>query len=145
MAKGTDKSVAQKVTLDFLEIRRRIKQCALPEVDRIVGIGCGGIVPAALVAYELERPLIILPINYRAPDNSPRFDQPQLLGTIHLAGNEQRLLLVDDVSVSGKTLDVARQVLAGHHVTTLVMRGQADFVLFPEISECVQWPWQEAA
>ncbi|HMQ50710.1 MAG TPA: phosphoribosyltransferase [Anaerolineae bacterium] len=136
--------MTHKVALDFLEIRRRLRQCTLPDVDRVVGIGSGGIVPAALTAYELERPLTILSINFRALDNRPRYEQPQLLSEIKLAAKDQRLLLVDDVSVSGKTLALAKQMLAGRHITTLVMKGEADIVLFPEIDECVQWPWQEA-
>jgi hypothetical protein len=34
-------------------------------------------------------------------------------------------------------------LLAGHEVTTLVMKGKADYVLFPEVRTCVQWPWKE--
>jgi gluconokinase len=133
-----------KVTLSLPEIKQRLQACTLPVVDRVIGIGSGGSVPAALVAYELGCPLTILPINYRAPDNSPRYAEPQLLGAIDLADSDQRLLLVDDVSVSGKTLDVAKAVLAGREVTMLVMKGKADIVLFPEVSACVNWPWQPA-
>ena len=132
-----------KVALDFLEIRARLKRCALPDVDRVIGIGSGGVVPAALVAYELERPLTILPINYRDPENQPRYEKPKLLAAIPLDARDQTLLLVDDVSVSGKTLDLAKELLANYKITTLVMKGTADIVLFPEIAACVQWPWQE--
>jgi hypoxanthine phosphoribosyltransferase len=134
--------VAPKVVLDFLEIRQRLQQCRLPDVDRVVGIGSGGIVPAALAAYQLARPLSILPINFRSPDNTPRYDNPQLLEEIFIPAEDQHLLIVDDVSVSGKTLTLAIRSLEGHQITTLVMKGQADFVLFPEVAECVQWPWQ---
>lgn len=137
--------MADKVALDFLEIRRRLRLCALPEVDRVVGIGSGGIVPASLVAYQLGKPLTILSINYRAPDNSPRYDRPQLLHEIDLSEADQNLLLVDDVAVSGKTIALAKQLLANRHITTLVMKGQADIVLFPEVAQCVLWPWRQAA
>ena len=130
-----------KVALDFLDIRRRLQRSTLPDVDRVVGIGSGGIVPAALVAYQLVRPLSILPINYRDPDNSPRFEEPQLLGELTIAPDDDHLLLVDDVSVSGKTLALAKKILIGRQITTLVMKGKADIVLFPEVAECVHWPW----
>lgn len=133
-----------KVALDFVTIGQRLKQCPLPDVDRVVGVGSGGVVLAALVAYELARPLTILPINYRAPDNAPRHTQPLLLQEVTIPATDHRLLLVDDVSVSGQTLALARQTLAGFHLTTLVLKGQADMVLFPEIETCVQWPWQVA-
>ena len=131
-----------KVKLDFVQIVQRLKQCHLPDVDYVVGIGSGGIVPASLVAFHLERPLSILPINFRAPDNSPRHPAPQLLGQLDLPANARHILLVDDVSVSGQTLSIAKQALAGYQITTLVMKGQADFVLFPEIAACVNWPWK---
>ena len=136
--------MTSKVALDFTEIRQRLRECDLPDVDRVVGIGSGGIVPASLAAYQLDRPLTILPINFRAADNSPRYERPQLLGEVALPPQDQHLLLVDDVSVSGKTLALAKEVLAGYQITTLVMKGTADYVLFPEIAECVQWPWQPA-
>lgn len=134
--------MAVKVALAFLEIKQRLQACDLPQVDRVVGIGSGGVVPAALVAYELERPLTILPINFRAPDNTPRYAQPRQLADVTLPPQDQRLLLVDDVSVSGNTLALAKQVLGEREIITLVMKGQADIVLFPEIAACVQWPWK---
>ena len=132
-----------KVVLDFVDIQARLQRCLLPDVDRVVGIGSGGVVPAALVAYELKRPLTILPINYRDSNNQPRYESPKLLAQIQLPDGDEKLLLVDDVAVSGKTLTLAKQQFAGYKITTLVMKGQGDIVLFPEIAECVQWPWQE--
>lgn len=53
-------------------------------------------------------------------------------------------MLVDDVSVTGQTLELARSLLAGWKLTTLVLKGkEADFVLFPEVASCVNWPWNE--
>lgn len=132
----------EKVTIEFLEIRDRLIKSQLPEVDRVVGIGSGGIVPASLVAYELNRPLSILSINYRAPDNTPRFPTPQLLQGLSLMNGRERILLVDDVCVTGKTMALARKILADHTIITLVMKGTADIVLFPEVAQCVNWPWK---
>lgn len=97
--------------------------------------------PAALVAYELDRPLSILAINYRDPDNTPRYDEPRLIAGISFLSHDERLLLVDDVSVSGRTITLAKELLIRHPVTTLVMKGEADIILFPEVTECVRWPW----
>ena len=77
-----------------------------------------------------------------ADDNSPRYERPQLLGEFTLPSPDRHLLLVDDVSVSGKTMALAKEVLADYQIVTLVMKGKADYVLFPEIAACVQWPWQ---
>ena len=53
------------------------------------------------------------------------------------------ILLVDDVSVSGKTMAVALSQLKGLSVKTFAMKGKADYVLFPDIQDCVKWPWKE--
>lgn len=129
-----------KLALDLPTIARRLKELTLPEVEAVVGIASGGVVPAAMIAYELELPLRLITINYRDDDNRPRFEAPQLLGGLPFL--PKRILLVDDVSVSGKTLALARALLKGHTVYTFVLKGQADCVAFPEIAGCVAWPWQ---
>lgn len=131
-----------KVELSFDEISRRLRQQDLPQIDRVVGIATGGIMPAALVAHQLGSPLSLLHINFRDETNQPRHDRPQLLDDTPDLAQNQRILLVDDVSVSGATLEVAKAMLSGHQVTTLVLKGKADFVMFPEINACVNWPWK---
>jgi hypoxanthine phosphoribosyltransferase len=54
------------------------------------------------------------------------------------------VLLVDDVSVSGATFKLARELLMGATIATLACKGKADFVLFPEVAACVNWPWSLA-
>lgn len=131
----------EKTRLSFTQISRALKATKLPNVDYVVGIATGGMVPASLCAYKLEVPLAMLRINYRAEDNEPQHDQPVLYSLPELPEEHLRILLVDDVSVTGSTLDVATQQLAGHATTTLVMKGRGDIVLFPNIQECVHWPW----
>ena len=131
------------VSLSFKEIADRLKQLQLPETDVVIGIGSGGIPPATFVAFHLNAELVVMTLNYRDEENNPRFDEPKVLykPEWQLAG--KRILLVDDVSVSGKTMETARAQLAGFNVKTLAMKGKADFVLFPEIKDCVKWPWKE--
>ncbi|MEM8970289.1 MAG: hypothetical protein AAGE93_27990, partial [Bacteroidota bacterium] len=52
------------------------------------------------------------------------------------------ILLVDDVSVTGKTLKTVKAELAEYRVTTFVLKGKADLVVFPDIGTCVDWPWK---
>lgn len=132
------------VPVSFNQIAERLRGMDLPEVDIVIGIGSGGIVPAALTAYRLGTELRIITLNYRDEKNSPRYDAPVILrlpADLELEG--KKILLVDDVSVSGKTLGTALDLLRKYDVITLTMKGKADFVLFPEISDCVQWPWKE--
>lgn len=136
-----------KVALDFINISTRLRCIAdrLPDVDLVVGIATGGVVPATLVAYELGLPLAIIEINYRDEDNTPQRPAPELLGAGQIPPDTQTILLVDDVSVSGQTLDYAKSLLPGRQITTFVMKGRpgsADFILFDDVPECVFWPWK---
>ncbi|MDD2381382.1 MAG: phosphoribosyltransferase [Mariniphaga sp.] len=130
------------VPLSFLEISERLKNMSLPETDIVIGIGTGGIVPASLVAFHLNAELNLMILNYRDEQNSPLYIKPKILKMPELSLKGKRILLVDDVSVSGKTLNAALEQLEGLNVKTLTMKGKADFVLFPEIKDCVKWPWK---
>jgi hypoxanthine phosphoribosyltransferase len=131
-----------KVTLDFTTISRALKAFPLPDVDHIVGIATGGIVPASLIAHQHNLPLSLIEINYRARDNSPRYPRPVLLSWQPLPVGVQRVLLVDEVSVTGKTMEFAKTFLTDHEVITFALKGKADYVLFPDIESCVNWPWK---
>ena len=131
------------VTLSFKEISGRLKQMDLPEIDLVIGIGSGGVPPATFVAFYLNADLEVMTLNYRDENNNPRYEEPKVLYQPLWNLKGKRILLVDDVSVSGKTINAALEVLKGYNVKTLAMKGKADFVLFPEIKDCVKWPWKE--
>ncbi|MBL7971700.1 MAG: phosphoribosyltransferase [Prolixibacteraceae bacterium] len=131
------------VPVSFTEISNRLRSMALPETDLVIGIGSGGIVPASLVAFHLGCELRIITLNYRDENNTPRYENPVILNMPEMPSlQDKRILLVDDVSVSGKTLNEALLHFRGLNIKTLTMKGKADLVLFPEIKDCVQWPWK---
>ncbi len=130
------------VPLSFVEISERLKSMDLPPVDLVIGIGSGGIVPASVVAFYLKAELQIMVLNYRDENNNPRYSEPVVLDKPIMSLEGKKILLVDDVSVSGKTMNAALKQLEGFDVKTLAMKGKADFVLFPEIKDCVKWPWK---
>lgn len=130
------------VPLSFKQISERLKQLDLPETDLVIGIGSGGIPAATMVAFHLNAELQIMQMNYRDEQNTPRYDAPKLLHKPDWQLDGKRILLVDDVSVSGKTMNAALEQLKGFNVKTLAMKGKADYVLFPEIKDCVKWPWK---
>lgn len=138
--------MSNKVSLSFATISEALREFPFPEVDRVVGIGRGGVVPASLIAHQLQRALHIVWVNYRHDDNQPAHDYPQWLDTElpHFDSND-RILLVDDVAVSGQTLTTVKERLKDYTVTTLVLKGTADLVVFPTIATCVHWPWKQNA
>ena len=131
------------VPVSFTEISERLRSMALPETDLVIGIGTGGVVPASLVAFHLACELQIITLNYRDENNTPRYENPVIVNMAEIPSLQgKRILLVDDVSVSGKTLNEALLHFQGLQIKTLTMKGKADFVLFPEIKDCVKWPWK---
>ncbi len=130
------------IDIDFFRIAKALRKFKLPVFDLVVGIAEGGVVPASLLANKLKCDLEIIWINYRDKDNSVRYKNPVIFKKPKPIAGHKNILIVDDVSVSGKTLGVAARSLKGHKVKTMVFKGKADFVLFPEIDSCVNWPWK---
>lgn len=135
--------MSEKVTLSFSTISEALRNFSLPETDWVVGIGRGGVVPASLLAHQLKCGLTIVQLNYRDDENRPSYEEPIWIREFSPDfTSDARILLVDDVSVSGKTMEAARARLTDYRVSTLVLKGKADYVLFPDIKTCVNWPWK---
>jgi len=84
-------------------------------------------------------------VNYRDDHNNPQYDTPVLLsdeGFLEGLNKQSKILLVDDVSVTGKTIKFAKELLKDYTVTTFALKGKADLVLFTDIKSCVNWPWK---
>jgi uncharacterized protein len=130
--------------LSFTDIARRLAAWRFPDgIDGVIGIASGGVVPAALVARQLGVELKVIALNYRDAANEPRFDEPKLLSAVPDLGGWRRVLLVDDVYVSGKSWHAARAALPNTiEVLPFVMKGKVDFALIRDIDGCVQWPWK---
>jgi xanthine phosphoribosyltransferase len=130
--------------LEFQDIAGRLAQWRFPEhLDGVVGIATGGVVPAALVAQRLGLGLKVISLNYRDDANEPRFAEPKLLSAVPDLGGWKRVLLVDDVYVSGKSWNAARSLLPqGIDVLPFVLKGKVDFALIRDVDGCVQWPWR---
>ena len=131
----------QKTQLSLEQIEKRLATFFFPEVDLVVGIASGGTFPAKMIAELLNKSVCTIEISYRSKDNQPLYEAPQLIRMDDISMGVNRILLVDDVSVSGQTIKIAKQYLTNHNIKTFVLKGKADFVLFPEINTCVSWPW----
>lgn len=130
------------IVLSLKKITERLKTIDFPEIDVVIGIGTGGVPAATMVAYHLDAELLVMTLNYRDEKNNPRYEEPKILEKANWDLEGKRILLVDDVSVSGKTMQAALSQLDGLNVKTCAMKGKADYVLFPEIKDCVKWPWK---
>ncbi len=130
--------------IGFPELIRRLAALELPPVDVVIGIGRGGVVPAALAAQRLGRDLRVLPVRFRDDAHQPEQAEPLVTPpAFDVAG--QRVLLVDDVARTGATLRAAAGALAGAAaIHTLVVAGCADYALF-QVDSCIAWPWQAEA
>ncbi len=130
--------------LSFQDITARLAAWAFPDrLDGVVGIAAGGVVPAALVAQRLGLGLKIVAVNYRNAANEPQFTEPRLLAPAPDLGDWRRILLVDDVYVTGSSWRLARSHLpADIEVLPFVLKGQVDFALIQDIRGCVEWPWR---
>ena len=134
--------MSHKTTLSFTTISEALRAFPLPQTDCVVGIGRGGTVPASLIAHQLRCDLHMVQVNYRDDANQPSYEQPRWLQEeLPKLNPTTRILLVDDVAVSGKTLTIVKSRLRAYAVTTLVLKGKADLVVFPTIATCVHWPW----
>jgi adenine/guanine phosphoribosyltransferase-like PRPP-binding protein len=130
--------------LAFTDIAARLRRWSFPEgIDGVVGIAAGGIVPAALVAHQLGVGLKVLALNYRDDANEPRYAEPRVLAPAPDIRPWRRVLLVDDVWVSGKSWHAARALLpADVEVLPFVLKGQVEFALIRDVPGCVAWPWR---
>lgn len=130
--------------LSYTDILARLDHWRFPEgIDGVVGIATGGVVPAALAAERLRVELRVIALNYRDESNEPRFETPRLLAPVPDVAGWRRILLVDDVWVSGTSWKAARALLpAEAEVLPFVMKGKVDWALIRDVDGCVQWPWK---
>jgi xanthine phosphoribosyltransferase len=128
----------------FEEITALIAHWPFPEkLDGIMGIAAGGAVPAALVAQRLGLGLKMIALNYRDESNEPRFSEPRVMSVVPSLGKWRRVLLVDDIYISGKSWNAARAVLPKDiEVLPFVLFGKVEFALLRDYHGTIDWPWQ---
>ena len=110
------------------------------ELNLIVGIANGGIVPAYLLHTYLGLPMELLWINFRDETHKPKTAAPFQTKPLNFNPEGKDILLADDRSNTGATLRLAAKLLKGAaRVSTLVVNGKADYSLFDE--DCFAMPW----
>jgi len=131
----------KKLTLN--QIIKKIKKIKFPKFDLIIAIGKDGIMPASLLKHYLNLPIQVIWLNYRNKNNKPIRKEPILKKPLDKKLKRlknKKILLVDTVSRTGKTLNKAKELLKGNKIKTFVVNGKADYSLY-NFKECIKWPW----
>lgn len=149
--KEAENKIKKPKKLSFDSIMIRLKEL-LPElqnlnIDIIIGIKRGGLVPSAILAYKLNLPLYFIELRLYEDKYMPKkmYDSPKLIEDLSpeiVKG--KRILLVDDINNTGQTIDMAKEILYKHevaHIYTFSIIGKnVDYYLFLKES-CVRLPW----
>jgi hypothetical protein len=114
--------------------------------DVVVGIARGGLVLAALVASGVVGARLESVSVSFYDDSKPAkklYVQPKIKGTMPPGVNGKRILLVDDISKTGKTLSMVKKALVkagAGEIRTFVYAGKADYSC-RRFDNCMVFPW----
>lgn len=132
----------------LLELARTIKQNQiLPEI--IVGVSRGGWLPARILSDLLDIPqLTSIRIEFYSEINQPN-REPIITQPVPLPLHNKRVLLVDDITDSGKSLQLAKMELGktADKIYTLTLYHKPWSCLTPdfyfiETSKWIIFPWE---
>lgn len=77
--------------------------------DHLVGIGRGGLVPATYLSHATGLPMLSVDLSAKLPD----FGEALLAKLAERATAGERLLFVDDINDSGRTINAVRDAMMG--------------------------------
>lgn len=134
--------------ISFSDIHEKLLvEATAIDADIIVAVARGGLVPAAILSGILNLELRALWLQMYEDGHMPpkKHDNPKLLQPFTHALEGKKVLLVDDFSHTGETLEKATELLLAKgaaEVKTLVVAGKD--ALFPS-DTCVKLPWHKSA
>lgn len=130
-----------KLVIELDELYRRLQKALSPNYDLVIAIARGGILPGYLASRYLDIPLEIMHLEFRDDRHQPKHQNPRLTKPFEVDTTDRRILLCDDVSNSGATLNAAKKQLNADLITALVISGTGDISLYGPHDRCIQWPW----
>ncbi|WP_150294680.1 phosphoribosyltransferase [Sphingobium estronivorans] len=77
--------------------------------DHLVGIGRGGLVPAAYLSHATDLPMLSVDMSAKLPD----FGEALLAKLAARAAAGEKLLFIDDINDSGRTITLVREAMGG--------------------------------
>lgn len=109
--------------------------------DGIVAISRGGLIPAAIIARELEVRMVdtICVLSYRGEQGQEQLDEAEILKAPALEG--ERLLLIDDLVDTGRTASAVRDVLPEAFFATVYAKPEGRPLVDLCIREVPQDTW----
>jgi hypoxanthine phosphoribosyltransferase len=135
---------------DMLQVQAQKIQSSQYKPDIIVAVARGGLAPARILMDLLEiRDFAIIQIEYYLGINQPR-TQPILKQCLNTELSGKKILLVDDVSDGGKSLQLAKKHLQEKgavevRIATLYMKPQtitpSDYVE-KQTNGWIVFPWE---
>jgi xanthine phosphoribosyltransferase len=112
--------------------------------DAVVAIARGGLVPAAIVARELNIRVVesvaLKSYDHQAQGNV-RVLKPMSQQILDLAKNGSKVLIVDDLVDTGATARVVRDMLPGAHFATVYAKPKGREMVDTFITEVSQDTW----
>jgi xanthine phosphoribosyltransferase len=106
----------------------------------IVAITRGGLVPAAIVARELNI-RIVETISVKSYDHKHQTEAKVLKGLDPSVGDGSGVLVIDDLVDTGKTLEVVRSLLPKAHFATVYAKPKGRPMVDTFITEVSQDTW----
>lgn len=129
-----------KISLD--DLMTKIKTKISGKYDLVIAVSKGGILPGYLISRYLNLPLEIISLEFRNDTHKPKYKEPKLLKPISFKVDKKNIILVDDVSNTGQTLNTAKTLLNNcKSIETIVISGNADISLYGPHKSCIIWPW----
>jgi hypoxanthine phosphoribosyltransferase len=110
--------------------------------DAVVGIVRGGVVPAMVLAnFENVRKFYVIKVSHVGEERRVKTFEPDVY--------EKKVLLVEDMLETGKSLQAAKEFLEekGADVRTAALYAMKGSVIKPdfylrEVSEVIEFPWE---
>jgi len=138
-----------EIVISWAELHRDARYLSellndLGEWKGIIAVTRGGLVPAALIARELEIRLIdtICVTSYGAGEDVGAQQQQGAVKVLKgVAGDGDGFLLVDDLVDTGRTAQVVRQMLPKAHFATLYAKPAGRPVIDTCVKEFKQNKW----
>ncbi|TVQ83104.1 MAG: xanthine phosphoribosyltransferase [Micavibrio sp.] len=143
-------SEAKDLPISWEEFHRHSKVLAWrllelqTEWKGIIAITRGGLVPAAIVARELEVRLIdtLCVASYDHKDQG----EANILKQAEIAGDGEGWLIIDDLADTGKTAIIARELMPKAHIAVVYAKPQGlptvdSFIMEVSQDTWIHFPW----